>query len=254
MKTNSTPVECTILCRRCRYVLDGLGDSRCPECGGAFDPSDPATFLAVEQEERRRCARNATVRMAIRLCAVAAFIIVFAVVGGYVLLRLWAASLPHPDGRPLPLFAEWEATDHGWGTPAYWTSDKNGNELLLDRARNIAFLMMPGKNTSGGMSVDNTLQNAHVQLGHDMKWDIPATGNTLFAAFENGHISSCPLRPGFASQLASKLGQRWVGVDDLVRVISGCCGDEDAEALKLISATWKQAAQSAGVPSSRDSN
>ncbi len=34
----------TMRCKHCRYRLDGLADNRCPECGEAFDPNDPATF------------------------------------------------------------------------------------------------------------------------------------------------------------------------------------------------------------------
>ena len=33
-----------IYCLGCRYPLRGLDRSRCPECGRAFDPADPATF------------------------------------------------------------------------------------------------------------------------------------------------------------------------------------------------------------------
>jgi len=32
------------VCRECGYRLRGLDRPRCPECGGAFDPADPATF------------------------------------------------------------------------------------------------------------------------------------------------------------------------------------------------------------------
>jgi len=31
-------------CLHCNYPLTGLPDPRCPECGSAFDPSDPVTF------------------------------------------------------------------------------------------------------------------------------------------------------------------------------------------------------------------
>lgn len=33
-------------CRTCGYCLHGLPAPRCPECGHAFDPADPATFLS----------------------------------------------------------------------------------------------------------------------------------------------------------------------------------------------------------------
>ena len=31
-------------CRQCLYSLNGFAEPRCPECGTAFDPADPATF------------------------------------------------------------------------------------------------------------------------------------------------------------------------------------------------------------------
>jgi hypothetical protein len=31
-------------CSRCQYVLTGLPEPRCPECGQEFDPDDPATY------------------------------------------------------------------------------------------------------------------------------------------------------------------------------------------------------------------
>ncbi len=33
------------MCKRCGYLLDGLGAGACPECGRVFDPSDPCTFV-----------------------------------------------------------------------------------------------------------------------------------------------------------------------------------------------------------------
>lgn len=36
-------------CLNCDYVLEHLSESRCPECGCAFDFNDPATFRAAEQ-------------------------------------------------------------------------------------------------------------------------------------------------------------------------------------------------------------
>jgi hypothetical protein len=39
------PVMPTMFCRQCNYVLDGLPENRCPECGREFDPAQPATFL-----------------------------------------------------------------------------------------------------------------------------------------------------------------------------------------------------------------
>ena len=35
----------SIFCRKCHYPLDGLREHRCPECGEAFLPGDPASYL-----------------------------------------------------------------------------------------------------------------------------------------------------------------------------------------------------------------
>jgi predicted amidophosphoribosyltransferase len=34
-----------MFCLGCSYPLDGLDEHRCPECGRAFDPADPGTFV-----------------------------------------------------------------------------------------------------------------------------------------------------------------------------------------------------------------
>lgn len=42
---SSSSVVCSNMwCRQCEYDLTGLVIARCPECGHAFDPADPATF------------------------------------------------------------------------------------------------------------------------------------------------------------------------------------------------------------------
>jgi len=38
----------TMRCKHCRYRLDGLADNRCPECGEAFDPNDPALVSVTD--------------------------------------------------------------------------------------------------------------------------------------------------------------------------------------------------------------
>jgi len=42
--SNAAPDKPSMYCRQCQYVLDGLPDNRCPECGTEFEPTDPATF------------------------------------------------------------------------------------------------------------------------------------------------------------------------------------------------------------------
>ncbi len=39
-------------CLGCQYDLRGLPERRCPECGRAFDPQDPATYLKVPTQPR----------------------------------------------------------------------------------------------------------------------------------------------------------------------------------------------------------
>jgi hypothetical protein len=34
----------TIYCKKCRYVLDGLSENRCPECGSPFNPLDIRSY------------------------------------------------------------------------------------------------------------------------------------------------------------------------------------------------------------------
>lgn len=45
--------EPNMFCLACRYALRGLSRNRCPECGAAFDPDDPTTFLAQPRLERK---------------------------------------------------------------------------------------------------------------------------------------------------------------------------------------------------------
>jgi hypothetical protein len=42
-------------CSCCRYALRGLPDNRCPECGTAFDPTDPQRY--VRPSPNGRCAK-----------------------------------------------------------------------------------------------------------------------------------------------------------------------------------------------------
>jgi len=41
-------------CRSCAYPLRGLEVNRCPECGGLFDPEDPATYSSKATSPRAR--------------------------------------------------------------------------------------------------------------------------------------------------------------------------------------------------------
>jgi len=41
------------ICRQCGYRLNGLAAPRCPECGSAFDLSDPRTYAVANPAARR---------------------------------------------------------------------------------------------------------------------------------------------------------------------------------------------------------
>ena len=53
MSTSKTVTEPTMYCRACSYVLDGLTEHRCPECGRAFDPELRRTYRMRPKRRRR---------------------------------------------------------------------------------------------------------------------------------------------------------------------------------------------------------
>jgi len=42
-----------VYCKYCDYLLVGLPESRCPECGNTFDLSEPRTFETTSLTSRR---------------------------------------------------------------------------------------------------------------------------------------------------------------------------------------------------------
>lgn len=54
-------------CLSCAYILNGLAENRCPECGRAFDPADATTF--VLGRERKSGLRYLTRAVIYLLCA-----------------------------------------------------------------------------------------------------------------------------------------------------------------------------------------
>ena len=40
-------------CLSCSYLLVGLPENRCPECGRTFDPSDPTTFCWADERRNK---------------------------------------------------------------------------------------------------------------------------------------------------------------------------------------------------------
>lgn len=43
-------------CLGCGYILNGLPENRCPECGRSFDPDDPETYLCDQADGRKYLA------------------------------------------------------------------------------------------------------------------------------------------------------------------------------------------------------
>jgi hypothetical protein len=62
-----------VRCLSCKYDLRNLGEHRCPECGRAFDPDDPATF--VSPISSRRKLRRYVVQIV--TCALLSFMITY---------------------------------------------------------------------------------------------------------------------------------------------------------------------------------
>jgi len=52
--SGAAPARCSMYCRRCGYALVGLPENRCPECGRAFDPANPKSYLANSRQWTRR--------------------------------------------------------------------------------------------------------------------------------------------------------------------------------------------------------
>ncbi len=52
--TAVSDVPAAARCLGCRYPLRGLDGRRCPECGQAFDPADPASMRLPGRPPRRR--------------------------------------------------------------------------------------------------------------------------------------------------------------------------------------------------------
>jgi hypothetical protein len=64
-------------CLDCGYILEGLPENRCPECGRAFDPDDPRT-VAPPPESGRFLLLGAVIGAALVLGAFLIAVVVFA--------------------------------------------------------------------------------------------------------------------------------------------------------------------------------
>ncbi len=77
-----------VRCLTCSYILKGLAEHRCPECGRTFDPGDPTTYVTA-----MRCGRALLVQTVLLVVAMIAplFLAVLADMG-----RL---NFPNPGRR-----------------------------------------------------------------------------------------------------------------------------------------------------------
>jgi hypothetical protein len=71
-------------CLKCDYPLQGLTESRCPECGRRFDPADPKTMRFGRRGER-------TQRWLIKPVGWPTFVLAVAATGGVLALTRWPA-------------------------------------------------------------------------------------------------------------------------------------------------------------------
>ena len=78
----------TIWCRntKCGYVLDGLPEHRCPECGCLFDPADANTFLSTPPASRLQ--RPAHPSLVLLLTGILVGAVVWSPIVGFLMLAL----------------------------------------------------------------------------------------------------------------------------------------------------------------------
>lgn len=81
-------------CLGCDYVLNGLVENRCPECGRSFNPQDPSTFYAGPTPEKWMRLWSEPPRKTLNRCAcviAALFLIQGVVPGGLSIVPLLCA-------------------------------------------------------------------------------------------------------------------------------------------------------------------
>lgn len=60
-------------CLGCGYILEGLPENRCPECGRHFSPNNPDTFSGGDL--KRRAVESAAARLVLAWLLVLAFVL-----------------------------------------------------------------------------------------------------------------------------------------------------------------------------------
>lgn len=99
-------------CRNCEYNLRGQTESRCPECGEAFDPADSSTYWAVIPGwfERRNLPKHAAPAI-ITIFFVGLWMAGFLLWTGRPLVRGWHGPYAMVDGQNFRyVLATWRQT------------------------------------------------------------------------------------------------------------------------------------------------
>jgi hypothetical protein len=80
-------------CLGCGYILDGLPENRCPECGRPFDPNKPTTYVTRIESGRRYLA---FALLGITMMAIATTLAQLADRGMFRAIDDWSAVLALP--------------------------------------------------------------------------------------------------------------------------------------------------------------
>lgn len=88
-----------VFCPRCHYLLRGLPDSRCPECGEPFDRGRLLVDQYVRERDHHLWKRGGAGRRAGRLAAATMALFILYILGTHVAAR-WAAPLAQKITTP----------------------------------------------------------------------------------------------------------------------------------------------------------
>jgi hypothetical protein len=114
-------------CLKCDYPLDDVASSKCPECGRAFDPTDPASVSARPTARRRRWIRRGLI--------LAGVIVALEIFGPSRVARFtW--TWPNADGVTCTSETRWHVLGPSWLPIQYarfstrrWTQPMPGGYL-----------------------------------------------------------------------------------------------------------------------------